>query len=150
MNDKTFANQPASPVDQGRRRLCQAAIGGMAVAAVGTVSYPILTFLKLPKSPKQVESLEIALSELAEGSDLWGEHMGRQIVVIRTGGDVRAFDAACTHLGCIVKWDGASRTFKCPCHGAAFDDQGTPVSGPVNTPLRPVKFEVTDGVLKIV
>jgi Rieske Fe-S protein len=48
-----------------------------------------------------------------------------------------------------VLWDGATRTFKCPCHGAAFNDQGEPIAGPVNSPLRRVEFAVQDGVLKI-
>ena len=135
--------------DGRRRRFCQAAIGGMAFVATGTVAYPVVSFLRLPKSQRRQEVIEIALSDLSDGSALWGDHMGRQIVVINVDGDIRAFDGSCPHLGCIVQWEAASRSFLCPCHGAIFSDQGQPTGGPVNAPLKPVDFVVTDGVLKI-
>lgn len=136
-------------VNAGRRRLCLAAIGGMAVIAAGTVGFPVVTFLSLPKRIGRNEAMEIQLDALAEGSAVWGEFQGRQIVVVKVGGEIQAFDGACTHLGCIVQWDAASQTFTCPCHGAAFSSAGKPVSGPVNIPLRTVKFEIKDGVLKV-
>ncbi len=149
MSKPASGSQHESAPNDGRRRFCQLALGGMTLAAAGTVGYPIISFLKLPKSLRPDEALEIALADLPEGSAIWGEHNGRQIVIVKADGEVRAFDGACTHLGCIVQWEGASRTFTCPCHGAAFDAAGNPVSGPVNIPLRPVEFVVKDGVLKI-
>jgi Rieske Fe-S protein len=133
----------------GRRRFCQILLGGMTTVAAGTVGYPVVTFLRLPKSSQPEEAMEVAVRDLADGSAVWGEHLGRQIVVIRRGEEIRAFDGACTHLGCIVQWDRAEGVFHCPCHGAAFDDNGNPVYGPVNTPLRHVEFNVKDGVLRI-
>ncbi|HEY7415850.1 MAG TPA: Rieske (2Fe-2S) protein [Ktedonobacteraceae bacterium] len=41
-------------------------------------------------------------------------------------GNVLAFSAACTHMGCTVQWQGSSRCFKCPCHGGLFTDSGLP------------------------
>ena len=38
-----------------------------------------------------------------------------------------AFSAACTHLGCIVQWQGSTQQFPCPCHGRIFDATGSPV-----------------------
>ncbi len=149
MSNETSQSPDAERPDDGRRRFCQAAIGGMAVVATGAVAYPVVSFLRLPKSQRQQEAMEIALSDLPDGSALWGDHMGRQIVVINVDGDVRAFDGSCPHLGCIVQWEVASQTFLCPCHGAIFSDQGEPTGGPVNAPLKPVDFVVTDGVLKI-
>jgi len=35
-----------------------------------------------------------------------------------------AFSAACTHMGCIVKWQDADRKFHCPCHGGLFTEYG--------------------------
>ncbi len=149
MNDAAPEQPDSPPVDEGRRRLCQLALGGMTIAAAGTVGYPVVAFLSLPKSLRQQEAMEISLSDLPEGAAVWGEHMGRQIVVVRTGGEVRVFDGACTHLGCVVQWEGSSLTFKCPCHGAFFDDQGEPISGPVNIPLRRIEFVVKGDVLRI-
>ena len=144
-------NQPGRErgPDDGRRKLCQAALGGMTLVAVGTVGYPIVSFLKLPKSMRPKKIMTVALAELAEGAAVWGEHEGRQVVVVKLEGEVRVFDGACTHLGCIVQWDVTERMFKCPCHGAVFDGQGKPVRGPVNVPLHTVKYTVSDGVLKV-
>jgi len=148
MTDKS-TEQHDSGADDGRRRFCRAALGGMSVVTVGTVSYPVLSFLQLPKSMRPQEVLEVVLADLPEGSAFWGDHMGRQIAVIKMGGEVRAFNGACPHLGCVVLWESASKSFKCPCHGAIFDDKGVPTSGPVNAPLERVEFVVEDGVLKI-
>ena len=45
-----------------------------------------------------------------------------------------AFDARCTHMGCVVQQvpDG----FRCPCHGGRFDRAGNPTGGPPTIPLR--------------
>jgi Rieske Fe-S protein len=43
----------------------------------------------------------------------------RQKAVYRDeSGAVHALSARCTHLGCIVSWNGAERTWDCPCHGS--------------------------------
>ncbi len=44
-------------------------------------------------------------------------------------GSFAAFSAACTHMGCIVAWDGTQRTFDCPCHNGRFTDRGQFLSG---------------------
>jgi len=150
MNESAPKQADSPPTDTGRRTFCQVSMGGMAVASAAMVGYPVVTFLKLPKSLTQSEAMEVQLADLPEGAATWGESSGRQIVVVKTDGQVRVFDGTCPHLGCIVKWEGATRTFKCPCHGAVFNDQGIPVGGPVNAPLEPIDYEITGDVLKIV
>lgn len=39
-------------------------------------------------------------------------------------------NAVCTHLGCVVPWNGAENKFICPCHGSQYNNQGKVVRGP--------------------
>jgi glycine/D-amino acid oxidase-like deaminating enzyme/nitrite reductase/ring-hydroxylating ferredoxin subunit len=60
----------------------------------------------------------------------------RKIAVYRDlNGELYPFSAVCPHLGCIVHWNQADRTFDCPCHGSRFDRYGEVVNGPANTGL---------------
>lgn len=52
------------------------------------------------------------------------------------GGALHAVSARCTHLGCIVSWNGAERSWDCPCHGSRFDVDGEVLQGPAVNPLR--------------
>lgn len=63
-----------------------------------------------------------------------------------------AMSAACTHMGCIVKWDGASQHFRCPCHGGMFTEYGKPMkASPVRylAPLPRLRVQVDQPTGKI-
>ncbi len=59
------------------------------------------------------------------------------------------YSNACTHLGCPVHWDDASRLFLCPCHNGGFSIDGEVVKGPPPRPLDRVTHKLEDGVLYI-
>jgi glycine/D-amino acid oxidase-like deaminating enzyme/nitrite reductase/ring-hydroxylating ferredoxin subunit len=43
--------------------------------------------------------------------------------------------ATCTHLGCLVHWNGFERCWDCPCHGSQFAPDGKVLNGPAVQPL---------------
>jgi Rieske Fe-S protein len=69
----------------------------------------------------------------------------KRVVVTRTGEEVHAFSATCTHQGCTV--DGVTDGgITCPCHGSVFDAAtGEVLQGPASAPLPPVEVAVVDG-----
>lgn len=67
----------------------------------------------------------------------------RTIFLVKTGeSDVVAFNATCTHLGCLVAWDAQGQVFRCPCHGGVFDRTGAVMEGPPPEGLATVATRV--------
>lgn len=62
---------------------------------------------------------------------------GEQLAVMKDQtGVITALSAVCTHLGCVVDWNGIDRTWDCPCHGSRFDADGKVLTGPAVKPLE--------------
>jgi Rieske Fe-S protein len=64
------------------------------------------------------------------------------VVTQPASGDFKAFTAVCTHQGCLVTKveDGE---IVCPCHGSRFAiEDGSPLSGPAQSPLAAKKVTV--------
>ncbi len=61
---------------------------------------------------------------------------GRRVAAYRDDdGAVTIRSAVCTHLGCIVHWNAAERSWDCPCHGSRFSPTGQVIGGPAESPL---------------
>jgi Rieske Fe-S protein len=62
---------------------------------------------------------------------------GKLAVYRDDGGELRALSPTCTHLGCVVEFNDAERSWDCPCHGSRFGTDGTVIRGPARKPLEP-------------
>lgn len=56
-------------------------------------------------------------------------------------GVLHAVSLRCTHLGCLLRFNGAEASWDCPCHGSRFDVDGTVLEGPAVTPLARKEFQ---------
>lgn len=56
---------------------------------------------------------------------------GKKIAAYREeDGTLHKVSAVCSHLGCIVTWNDAEKSWDCPCHGARYSCEGTVLHGP--------------------
>ena len=66
----------------------------------------------------------------------------KKLAVFREeNGTLSVRSAVCTHLGCILGWNSAEKTWDCPCHGSRYDAHGRVIDGPANTDLQPAKLD---------
>lgn len=74
---------------------------------------------------------------------------GRFYLVRLADGGFLALSRRCTHLGCTVPWDEATRKFLCPCHASRFDETGMVLSAPAPRPLDLYAVRIEQGVVKV-
>lgn len=66
-----------------------------------------------------------------------GAGLGQRAAYRDPDGELHTLSARCTHLGCIVAFNEAERTWDCPCHGSRFGIDGEVLEGPAVHPLKP-------------
>ncbi|MGQ0522653.1 MAG: FAD-dependent oxidoreductase [Betaproteobacteria bacterium] len=77
--------------------------------------------------------------EIAPGQGAVIRRGFRKIAIYRDENGVQhEYSAVCTHLGCIVSWNGMEKTWDCPCHGSRFDKDGRVIGGPAKSNLARV------------
>jgi len=72
------------------------------------------------------------------------DFFGRPVLVLRTGGRVRAYVNVCTHLGGPLALAADGERFECQWHGACFDARtGTATGGPARPGARLIRLPIT-------
>ena len=76
------------------------------------------------------------LDEIRPGDGKTVRLDGERVAVYRDPqGNTHAVSSVCTHLGCLVKFNSAEKTWDCPCHGSRFGVDGAVLDGPATRPL---------------
>jgi glycine/D-amino acid oxidase-like deaminating enzyme/nitrite reductase/ring-hydroxylating ferredoxin subunit len=77
------------------------------------------------------------VDHVAPGEGCLIRSRGKMLAVYRDeAGALHARSAVCTHLGCLVRWNKAERSWDCPCHGSRFDVDGAVLNGPATRALE--------------
>jgi Rieske Fe-S protein len=125
-------------MDEGltRRRV----LGGAAAVGAAGVLAPALaacggdnTASSTPTTDSASTAGEVRV-KTADIPDGGGTVVG-EVVVVKDGGEVRAFSAVCPHQGCLVD-SVAAGAISCPCHGSQFSTtDGAVIQGPATRGL---------------
>jgi Rieske Fe-S protein len=79
-----------------------------------------------------------SLRELRPGDGKLISLEGKTVAAFRRAdGSGVVLSPVCTHMGCVVAWNQAERTWDCPCHGSRFTAEGEVMAGPAESPLDP-------------
>ncbi len=70
------------------------------------------------------------------------QHAGEPVELRQTAAGPVARSLLCTHFGCRVRWQAEQSRYRCTCHEATFDQDGRPLTGPAQRPLRVLTIEV--------
>lgn len=111
-----------------RRKLA----GGTWRYVTENVDYPYYLLRDRLARPEveSTDSIQIGQGKIAK-------HEGKKVAAYRDEtGKVTMLSPVCTHLGCIVRWNDADKTWDCPCHGSRFKPTGEVFSGPAESPLE--------------
>lgn len=122
-----------------------------SVAAAGVAALaPIPFFLRPPPSRRPARVALGKASSFAPGTFKTFEYGGSGAIALQDGETLRVLDRHCTHQGCDVAWVPKDSRFECPCHGALFAPDGSPVRGPHGGPLASIPHRITpDGDLEV-
>lgn len=70
------------------------------------------------------------------------DHNGEKIAVHKDEENaIHAVSAKCTHMGCMVHWNGAEKSWDCPCHGSRFGIDGEILNSPAKKPLKKINLQ---------
>jgi len=70
-------------------------------------------------------------SDIAPGGGAIVKIEGERVAAYRDqNGTLHTLDPSCKHMGCIVSWNDAERTWDCPCHGSRYNATGEVIHSP--------------------
>ncbi|UOX85876.1 Rieske (2Fe-2S) protein [Amycolatopsis sp. FBCC-B4732] len=156
---RRLAREFEEPAPAGnRRRFIQVSSAAAVAAAAGAGVEYLVTAGAGPAAedtlrPENGEwRIVVAGHDLPEGGVRPFDFGAVAGFVHRSGGEVRAVSATCTHLGCRLNLDAPARRLNCPCHRTSFAVDGAvlmhqlPVTPP---PLPHLVVRESGGVVEV-
>jgi len=133
----------ARQVEVERRTFLDAVLAFGFVSTAIAVLYPVSRYLVPPASGEPATASVVAgrAGQLAANAALLFKFGSKPGLLVRTPeGELRAFNAVCTHLDCTVQYKADTSQIWCACHNGMYDLGGNVVSGPPPRPLE--RFDV--------
>jgi len=132
-------------VKLNRRNFISLVLSGSLLTLAVSIFYPIIKFIFPPKQAEAVTTNVVAgkVGELTPNSGKifkFGNQPG--ILIDTPDGELRAFTAICTHLGCTVQYRSDFEHIWCACHNGHYDLFGKNISGPPPRPLEQYKVNI--------
>lgn len=107
-----------------------------------------LTYTRRVISDRLTKADPTPVSRLERGEGKVLDVDGQKTAVYRDDdAALHAVSPICSHMGCLVDFNGRERTWDCACHGSRFGVNGDVLHGPAKRPLavRQVSVEATPG-----
>jgi thiosulfate dehydrogenase [quinone] large subunit len=138
-----YGSRRKSNISVDRRGFIRiSSIAGLTVAAVGLGRlFPKSAAATVSATPQNIiEDSSLSIGETFN----FISKSGSPAVLFKSKTGVYAYSAVCTHEGCTVQYNSASKNLQCGCHGAVFDpgNEGKVVTGPTNKALPKIKVAV--------
>ncbi len=134
---------PKDPADKNklfsRRFFLKQVIGGGILGLLGATVFAVLRYLWPPQGTRDSVTSVVAakVGELAANTAKMFRFRAKPGILSKTPqGQLKAFSAVCTHLGCTVQYEAETSVIWCPCHNGKFDLNGQVISGPPPKPLQ--------------
>ncbi len=121
-----------------RRKFINFLLGFSITGWLGSVLYPIISYMKPPKKTETIVGTVKAgkVSEFPLNSGKIIRYGRKPVIVIhKPDGEFVALTATCTHLDCIVQYRKDKKQIWCACHNGLYDLNGRNISGPPPKPL---------------
>ena len=139
-----------------RRNWLLTGLNTSITVTLAAIFFPVVKFLK-PRAATVSGALEVTapfrVNELPDANGNPFNFGGQPCLVVLTpdgvkkkaqgialgSGDVKVFNAICTHLDCTVEYRPDKGDIFCNCHNGVYDLSGNNVSGPPPRPLEAYK-----------
>ncbi|MBZ8181194.1 MAG: cytochrome b6-f complex iron-sulfur subunit [Oscillatoria sp. PMC 1051.18] len=146
--------------DMGRRQFMNLLTFGTITGVAAGALYPVVKYFIPPSSggtgggvtAKDALGNDIVVSDFLASHSTGSRTLAQGLkgdptyVIVTEDKEIASYglNAVCTHLGCVVPWNGSENKFICPCHGSQYNAEGKVVRGPAPLSLALVHTNVTE------